>query len=91
MSESFWFESSKAKISLCKTSVHFDNVQVPTIQCDRIEPQSLAAPAIAYEQLLLSIQQYFFNERIVRVLQRELDFAQWQFRSHQIYFIYDFA
>jgi hypothetical protein len=56
-----------------------------------MEAQSLAASAIPYEQLLLSIQQYCFNKRIVRAFQYEPGFAELQFRSHQIYFIHDFA
>jgi hypothetical protein len=86
-----WFELSKASISPSKNSISFRNVQVSKIQHNRMEPQSPASPAIPHKQFLLSIQQYCFNERIVRAFQREPGFAELLFRSYQIYFIYDFV
>jgi hypothetical protein len=50
-----------------------------------------AAPAIPYEELLSQLLQYCLSERMTQILQREPDFDQLRFRSHQIYFVKDFA
>jgi hypothetical protein len=50
-----------------------------------------AAPAIPDEEFLSSIQKYYFNERMVRTLQRESSFGELRYRSHQICFVADFA
>jgi hypothetical protein len=56
-----------------------------------MEPSTPAAPAILHEKLLPSLQQYCFNERMVRAFQREPGFDQLQYQSHQIYFLQNFA
>jgi hypothetical protein len=56
-----------------------------------MEPSTLVVPAIPHEKLLPSLQQYCFNERMVRALQRESGFGQLQYRSHQICFVQNFA
>jgi hypothetical protein len=50
-----------------------------------------AAPAISYEQLLPSLGQYCFSERMVRALQREPGFVGLEFRSHAICFVQNFS
>jgi hypothetical protein len=50
-----------------------------------------AAPAIPHEELLPKLLQYCLSERMTRVLQCEPGFDQLRFRSHQIYFVKDFA
>jgi hypothetical protein len=56
-----------------------------------MEPHTLAALAISHKQLLPSIQQYCFNERMVRTFQRGPGFNELQYRSHQICFVSSFA
>jgi hypothetical protein len=54
-------------------------------------PATPAAPAIPHQELLPRVQEYCFHERIVRILARELGFADLRYRSHQICFVADFA
>jgi hypothetical protein len=56
-----------------------------------MEPFTSAAPAIPYEKLLSGLQQYCFNDQMVRALQREPGFRQLQCRLHQICFVQNFA
>jgi hypothetical protein len=50
-----------------------------------------AAPAIPREQLLLSLVQYCFNDRMIHALPRERDFVGLEFQVHQICFIQIFS
>jgi hypothetical protein len=68
-----WFESSNGKTWPRKKSISFVRASALKIQHRQIEPSTLAAPAILYEKLLPSLQQYYFNEQMVRPLQRESD------------------
>jgi hypothetical protein len=61
------------------------------IQIDPIESSTAAAPAISLERFLPNLQEYYFSERTVRMLQREPGFEELSYRSHQIYFVNKFA
>jgi hypothetical protein len=63
----------------------------PKFQQGPMESSTPAAPAIPHEELLPQLLQYCLSERMARMLQREPDFDQLRFRSHQIYFVKDFA
>jgi hypothetical protein len=56
-----------------------------------MESSTAAAPAIPHEEFLPNLEQFCFNERAVRILQREPAFGKLRYRSHQIYFVHDFA
>jgi hypothetical protein len=56
-----------------------------------MESSTLAAATIPSEELLLSLAQYCLTERMVRALQRESDFAELEFRAHQICFVQNFS
>jgi hypothetical protein len=56
-----------------------------------MESSTPAAPAIPHKELLPQPLQYCLSERMTRILQREPSFDQLRFRSHQIYFVKDFA
>jgi hypothetical protein len=56
-----------------------------------MESSTPAAPAIPHEELLPQLLQYCLNERMTGMLHREPGFDQLRFRSHQIYFVKDFA
>jgi hypothetical protein len=56
-----------------------------------MESSTATAPAISLERLLLNLQEYCFSERTVRILQREPGFEELSCRSHQIYFVNEFA
>jgi hypothetical protein len=56
-----------------------------------MESSTAAAPAIPLEILLSNMQEYLFGERTVRMLQREPGLEELRYRSHQIYFVHDFA
>jgi hypothetical protein len=54
-------------------------------------PSTPAVPAIPHGELLPTVQEYYFHERIVRILAREPGFADLRYRLHQICFVADFA
>jgi hypothetical protein len=56
-----------------------------------MESFTAAALAIPHEEFLPNLEQFCFNERTVRILQREPAFCELRYRSHQIYFVHDFA
>jgi hypothetical protein len=56
-----------------------------------MEPSTAAAPAIPHEELLPKLKHFYFNKRTVQILQREPAFGELRYRSHQIYFVYDFT
>jgi hypothetical protein len=56
-----------------------------------MESSTPAMPAIPHEQLLPNIQQYYFSERIVRMLQREPASGELKRQSHHVEFVRDFA
>jgi hypothetical protein len=56
-----------------------------------MESSTPAAPAIPHEELLPLLLRYCLSELMTRKLQRESGFDQLRFRSHQIYFVKDFA
>jgi hypothetical protein len=69
----------------------------PNRQCERLfhceqlcEPV-LGAPATPLEILWTDIDQYCFSEQNIRLLQRCEDFLGLQFRSHQIFYVHEFA
>jgi hypothetical protein len=49
------------------------------------------APAIPHEELMPNLERFCFNERRVRLLQRELAFDELRYRSHLIYFVHHFT
>jgi hypothetical protein len=50
-----------------------------------------ATLAIPREETLPSFQKYYFNERMIRTLQRESGLGELQYRLHQIYFVNEFS
>jgi hypothetical protein len=56
-----------------------------------MESSTAAAPAIPHEEFLLYLEQFCFNKRMEQILQREPAFGELRYRSHQIYFVHDFA
>jgi formamidopyrimidine-DNA glycosylase len=50
-----------------------------------------AAPAIPHEELLPSLQQHCFSQRVARALQREPGFEDLLYRAHQSCFVAHFA
>jgi hypothetical protein len=50
-----------------------------------------AAPATPHEELLPTLQQHCFSERVARALQRESGFEGLLYRAHQICFVAHFA
>jgi hypothetical protein len=56
-----------------------------------MESSTTDAPAIPHEKLLPNLEQCYFNGRTVRMPQWEPIFGELAYRSHQIYFVHDFA
>jgi hypothetical protein len=56
-----------------------------------MEPSVLAMPVIPYKQFVPCLSQYCLSECTVRTLSQDRVFAELRFRSHQIYFVADFA
>jgi hypothetical protein len=56
-----------------------------------MESSTPAAPDLPHEKLLSSLASYFCNERMVRALQRELNFVRLEFRTHQINVVKNFS
>jgi hypothetical protein len=85
------FDSCKARISSQNALVRLADGLTLRIQISRMEPSTAAAPAVPLDILLRNIQEHCFSERTVRVLEREPGFKELCYRSHQIYFVHDFA
>jgi hypothetical protein len=56
-----------------------------------MESLTAAAPAISLERLISTLEKYCFSELTLRVLQREPGVESLSYRSHQIYFVKEFA
>jgi hypothetical protein len=56
-----------------------------------MESPKAAAPAISRETLRPKLEEYYFSERTLRVLQREPGFQELGYTSHQIYFVNEIA
>jgi hypothetical protein len=84
-----WFKSSNASISSRKELIRFASGRPLKIPQGRMVSSTPAALAIPHEELLPQLQQYCFNNRMVRMLQREPIFDELQYLSHRIYFVHD--
>jgi hypothetical protein len=89
--DSVWLESSNVRISPRKTLVRFANRPSLEIQIGPMESSTALAPAISFERLLPNLQEYSFNERTVQIFQSEPSFEGLSYRSHQMYFVNEFA
>jgi hypothetical protein len=56
-----------------------------------MESSTAATQTISIKRLLSNLQEYCFSERTARMLQREPGFEELSYRSHQIYFVNEFA
>jgi hypothetical protein len=86
-----WYYSSKAKTSLCKTSVHLVDELALKVQQGRMASSTSAVHAIPNEELLPGFQKHCINERTVGTLQREPNFGQLRYWFHQRWFLANFA
>jgi hypothetical protein len=84
------FGCGRAKISPPKHSGRLANGPSLKIPDSQMTSSTPAAPAIPHEYLLSWLREYCFTEQMLRALERQPDFAEVQFRAHQICFVQDF-